>query len=84
MHIIGWIVFGLVIGLVAKLIMPGPNPHGFFATVILGILGAMLGGWIGQAMGLYAPGQPAGFFMALLGAVVLLLLYHFVFVRRTA
>jgi len=74
--VIGWIVFGLVVGLVAKLLMPGKDPGGFIITMLLGIAGAVLGGFIGRAMGLYGPGEAAGFVMSLIGAVILLFVYH--------
>ncbi len=74
---IGWIIFGLIVGALAKLLMPGRDPGGFFVTIILGIVGALLGGWIGRGMGLYGPNEPAGFFMALLGSIILLVLYRF-------
>jgi len=74
---LGWIIFGLVVGALAKLVMPGRDPGGIFVTIILGIVGAMLGGWIGRAMGLYGPNEPTGFFMALIGSVILLALYRF-------
>jgi len=80
---IGWIFFGLIVGVIAKLLMPGRDPGGVVVTILLGIAGAVLGGWIGQALGLYGPQQSAGFFMALLGAIVLLLLYRVLF-RRTS
>ena len=76
--ILGWIVFGLVVGIVAKLLMPGNDPGGFIVTALLGIAGALVGGFIGRAMGLYGPGDPAGFFMSLLGSIVLLVLYRVV------
>ena len=78
MEILGWIVFGLVVGALAKLIMPGDDPGGFIVTAALGIVGALLGGWIGRVLGLYGPGEPAGFVMALVGAIVLLAIYRFV------
>ena len=81
--ILGWIVFGLVVGIVAKLLMPGRDPGGIVVTMLLGIVGAVLGGWIGRAMGLYGPNDAAGFLMSLLGAVVLLVVYR-LFARRTA
>jgi len=74
--ILGWIIFGLFVGIVAKLLMPGRDPGGFIITALLGIVGAAIGGWLGRAMGLYGPDQPAGFFMALVGALVLLGLYR--------
>ncbi len=81
MDILIWIVFGLVVGIVAKFLMPGRDPGGFVLTIALGIIGALLGGWIGRAMGIYQPGEPAGFIMSVIGAIVLLLLYRLVFAR---
>jgi uncharacterized membrane protein YeaQ/YmgE (transglycosylase-associated protein family) len=83
MGILGWIVFGLIVGALAKLVMPGRDPGGFIVTTLLGIVGAVLGGFIGRALGLYGPDEPAGFVMAFIGAIVLLFLYR-VMVRRTA
>ena len=82
--ILGWIVFGFIVGAIAKLLMPGRDPGGFIVTIILGIVGAVLGGWLGRMMGLYQPNEPAGFFMALIGAVVLLAVYRMVAGRRPA
>ena len=84
MGVIGWIVFGLIVGAVAKLLMPGRDPGGFIVTMLLGVAGALIGGWIGQAFGWYGPNEGAGFFMSLLGAILLLWLYRVVVVRRTA
>jgi uncharacterized membrane protein YeaQ/YmgE (transglycosylase-associated protein family) len=83
MTVIGWILFGLVVGAVAKLLMPGRDPGGFIVTILIGIAGAVLGGFAGQAMGLYREGEAAGFLMSLLGAVVLLVLYRMVRPRTT-
>jgi uncharacterized membrane protein YeaQ/YmgE (transglycosylase-associated protein family) len=80
--ILGWIVFGLVVGALAKLVMPGRDPGGVFVTILLGIVGAVLGGWIGRTMGMYGPNEPAGFVMALVGAVVVLALYRMAVGRR--
>ena len=74
--ILGWIVFGLIIGAVAKLIMPGKDPGGIVVTMLLGIVGAVVGGFIGRALGMYEPGQPAGWIMATIGAIVLLAIYR--------
>lgn len=82
MGILGWILFGLVVGALAKLVMPGRDPGGIIVTMLLGIAGAVLGGFVGRAMGLYAEGEPAGLFMAFIGAVVLLLLYRMFVGRR--
>jgi uncharacterized membrane protein YeaQ/YmgE (transglycosylase-associated protein family) len=71
-----WIFFGLLVGAFAKLLMPGRDPGGLIITILLGIAGAVVGGWIGQVIGLYRPGQPAGFFMAVVGSFVLLWIYH--------
>lgn len=83
MAILSWIVFGIVIGFIAKLLMPGRDPGGFIVTMLLGIAGALVGGFIGRAMGFYGPDQSAGWLMSILGAVLLLALYR-VLVRRRA
>ena len=80
--ILGWIVFGLVVGAIAKLVMPGRDPGGVIVTILLGIVGAVLGGWMGRTMGLYGPNEPAGFVMALIGAVVVLALYRMAVGRK--
>jgi uncharacterized membrane protein YeaQ/YmgE (transglycosylase-associated protein family) len=77
------ILFGLVVGVIAKLLMPGRDPGGFIVTILLGIAGALLGGWVGRAMGFYGPNEGAGFFMALLGSILLLVIYRLAFRRRT-
>ena len=78
MGIIGWIVFGAVVGIVAKLLMPGRDPGGFIVTILLGIVGALVGGFVGRALGIYREGDPVGFVMAVLGAIILLVIYRFV------
>jgi uncharacterized membrane protein YeaQ/YmgE (transglycosylase-associated protein family) len=83
MGILGWILFGLVVGVIAKLLMPGRDPGGFIVTILLGIAGAVLGGWVGRALGMYGPNDSAGFFMALLGSIVLLALYRLLARGRT-
>jgi uncharacterized membrane protein YeaQ/YmgE (transglycosylase-associated protein family) len=82
MEILGWIVFGLIAGVIAKLIMPGRDPGGFIVTILLGIVGAFLGGFLGRAMGLYAEGESAGMLMSILGAILLLAIYRFTVGRR--
>jgi len=82
MVILSWIVFGLVIGFIAKLLMPGRDPGGFIVTMLLGIAGALVGGFIGRAMGFYGPGQSAGWLMSILGAIILLALYRMMVRRR--
>jgi uncharacterized membrane protein YeaQ/YmgE (transglycosylase-associated protein family) len=74
--ILGWMVFGLVIGAIAKLLMPGRDPGGIIVTSLLGIVGAVIGGFLGRALGLYQPGEPAGFLMATLGAILVLFVYR--------
>jgi uncharacterized membrane protein YeaQ/YmgE (transglycosylase-associated protein family) len=76
--IIIWIIFGLVVGIVAKFVMPGRDPGGFVVTALLGIVGAVVGGWLGRALNLYRPGEPAGFIMAVVGAVIVLIIYRMV------
>ncbi|HEX3319727.1 MAG TPA: GlsB/YeaQ/YmgE family stress response membrane protein [Terriglobales bacterium] len=83
MHWLWVILIGLIIGAVAKLIMPGKDPSGFIITILLGIAGSLVGTWIGRAVGLYQEGQSAGFIMSVIGAIILLAIYHF-FTRRRA
>ena len=82
MGILSWIVFGLVVGIIAKLLTPGRDPGGFIITTLLGIAGALIGGFIGQALNWYEPNQPAGWLMSIAGAVLLLVLYRVAFKRR--
>jgi uncharacterized membrane protein YeaQ/YmgE (transglycosylase-associated protein family) len=82
-HLLWVLIIGLVVGALAKLIMPGKDPGGIIVTMLLGIAGAFLGGWIGRAVGLYQEGQGAGFIMSLIGAIILLAIYRLVIGRRT-
>ena len=75
MSIIWAIVIGFIVGLVAKLLMPGRDPGGFIVTALLGIVGAVLATFLGQAMGLYAAGEQAGFIASVIGAIIVLFLY---------
>ena len=84
MSIITLIVSGLIIGVIAKLLMPGRDPGGFIITILLGIAGMFLGSFLGGAAGFYKPGQPAGWIVSIIGALVLLALYHLLFIRRSA
>ena len=77
------VLFGLVIGALAKLVMPGRDPGGIIVTMLLGIAGAVLGGFIGRALGWYGEGEPAGWVMSFVGAVALLALYRMFSRRRT-
>ncbi len=81
--ILGWIVFGLIVGAIAKLVMPGRDPGGMLVTILVGIAGALVAGFLGRALGWYQAGEPAGFIMATLGAVLLLFIYR-QFAARTA
>jgi len=83
MGVIGWIIFGLLVGIVAKFLMPGRDPGGFVITAISGIVGALLGGYLGRAIGWDREGDPVGFVVAVLGSIVLLALYRFMVGRRT-
>ena len=78
MGVIGWIVFGLIVGIVAKLLMPGRDPGGFIVTIVLGIVGALVGGYLGRAVGWYGPNDPVGFVMAVLGSIILLVAYRMI------
>jgi len=80
--VIGWIIFGLLVGAIAKLLMPGRDPGGIIVTILLGIVGAVLGGFVGRALGLYGPEDPAGFIMSLLGAILVLAIYRVAIGRR--
>jgi uncharacterized membrane protein YeaQ/YmgE (transglycosylase-associated protein family) len=82
MAILLWILFGLVVGIIAKVLMPGKDPGGFIVTMLLGMAGALVGGFIGRAMGFYGPGQSAGWLMSILGAIILLALYRMLVRRR--
>ncbi|PYR38519.1 MAG: GlsB/YeaQ/YmgE family stress response membrane protein [Acidobacteria bacterium] len=81
--VIGWILFGLIVGAIAKLLMPGRDPGGIIVTMLIGIAGALTGGFIGRALGWYGPNDGAGFFMSLLGAILLLWLYRVIVGRQT-
>ena len=76
--VLGWILFGLIAGVIAKLIMPGRDPGGFIITMLLGIAGALVGGFVGRALGLYGEGEAAGLIMSMLGAIILLGIYRMV------
>ncbi|HJU04170.1 MAG TPA: GlsB/YeaQ/YmgE family stress response membrane protein [Nitrospiraceae bacterium] len=76
MSVLGWIVFGLIVGIVAKFLMPGRDPGGMIVTILLGVVGALVGGFIGRALGWYREGDPVGFVMAVIGAIVVLFIYR--------
>jgi uncharacterized membrane protein YeaQ/YmgE (transglycosylase-associated protein family) len=82
MTIIWAIIIGFIVGLLAKFLMPGRDPGGFIVTTLLGIVGALVATFLGQALGLYAAGQSAGFIGSVIGAIVVLAIYHMVRGRR--
>jgi uncharacterized membrane protein YeaQ/YmgE (transglycosylase-associated protein family) len=83
MHIIGTIIIGFLAGLVAKLLMPGRDPGGFIITILLGIVGAFVATYLGQAIGWYRADEAAGFIGAVVGAIVVLAIYRLIAGRRT-
>jgi uncharacterized membrane protein YeaQ/YmgE (transglycosylase-associated protein family) len=83
MGFLSWIIVGLIVGALAKLVMPGKDPGGIIVTIALGIAGALLGGWIGHALGLYQPNEPAGWILSILGAIILLFLYRMLLAARS-
>ena len=80
--ILGWIVIGALAGIIAKAIMPGRDPGGCIVTILLGIAGALVAGFIGNAVGWYRPGQGAGFIAAIVGAIIILFIYRLIASRR--
>jgi uncharacterized membrane protein YeaQ/YmgE (transglycosylase-associated protein family) len=78
---LAWIIIGLLAGVIAKFLTPGRDPGGCLVTMIIGIAGAVLAGFIGQAVGWYSPGEGAGFLAAIVGAILILLVYR-AFARR--
>jgi uncharacterized membrane protein YeaQ/YmgE (transglycosylase-associated protein family) len=78
---LAWIIIGLLAGMIAKFLTPGRDPSGCLVTMIIGIAGALLAGFLGQAIGWYGPGEGAGFLAAIVGAVLILLAYR-TFARR--
>jgi uncharacterized membrane protein YeaQ/YmgE (transglycosylase-associated protein family) len=78
MGIILTIIIGFIVGLIARAVMPGKDVSGFIWTTLLGIAGAFVGKYVGLGLGLYHDDQPAGFFMSIVGALILLLIYHLI------
>jgi uncharacterized membrane protein YeaQ/YmgE (transglycosylase-associated protein family) len=76
MHLILFLVFGLIVGALARLIMPGREPGGWVVSMLLGVAGSFLGGFLGNVLGLYREGEPAGFIMSLIGAIIVVAAYH--------
>ena len=84
MHILWTLIVGLIVGALAKLVMPGKDPGGIIITILLGVAGAFIGGWIGHALGWYTTGEGPGIIMSVIGAVILLAIYRAVIGRRRA
>ncbi len=82
MHFIWMLIVGLIVGALAKLIMPGTDPGGIIVTMLLGVAGSFMAGLIGRALGWYAAGQPAGFIASVIGAILLLAIYRAIIGRR--
>ncbi len=82
MHLIGAILIGLIVGVIAKFLTPGRDPGGCFITILIGLAGSFVGTYLGQTLGLYRVGEPAGFIGSVIGAVILLLIYRMIFGRR--
>lgn len=82
MHVIWTLIIGLVAGAVAKLLVPGKDPGGWVVTMLLGLAGSFVARWIGVALGYYQPGARVGFFASVLGAIIILVVYHLI--RRIA
>lgn len=80
--ILGWILIGLVAGAIAKFLMPGRDPGGCIVTILIGVAGAVLAGFLGQSLGWYSPGEGAGLLAAIVGAFLILLVYRLVAGRR--
>ena len=82
MSILWTIIIGLIVGALAKFVMPGKDPGGIIITILLGIVGAFVGTFIGRALGLYGQGQAAGWIMSVIGAIIVLAIYRAVVGRR--
>ncbi len=83
MYILWMILIGLIVGAIAKLLMPGRDPGGIIVTILLGIAGAILAGFLGRLVGWYSPNEPAGFIASILGAMLLLFIYRLFLGRGT-
>jgi uncharacterized membrane protein YeaQ/YmgE (transglycosylase-associated protein family) len=75
-NLIGTAIIGLIVGAIAKFFMPGKDPGGFIVTILLGLAGSFVAGYLGRFLGWYQEGQAAGFIMSVLGAILLLYLYR--------
>ena len=84
MSIIWMLLVGLIVGAIAKLMMPGKDPGGIFITMLLGVAGALVAGFLGRGLGWYREGEPVGWFASIIGAVILLALYRLMAARRAS
>ena len=84
MNFLWMLIIGLIVGAIAKFLMPGKDPGGFIVTILIGIVGALIAGWVGGAVGWYGQGEPAGFIASVVGAILLLVVYRFATKGRTA
>lgn len=82
MHWLVVIIIGLIVGAIARLLMPGKDPGGFIITMLLGIAGSVVGTWLGRVIGLYGESEAAGFIMSVIGAVILLGIYRMLLGKR--
>jgi len=82
MNLILFLLFGLIVGALARFIVPGREPGGWIVSILIGVAGSFIGGFLGRALGFYREGEPAGFVMSLVGAVLLVVAYHAVAGRR--
>jgi uncharacterized membrane protein YeaQ/YmgE (transglycosylase-associated protein family) len=82
MHLLIFLVFGLIVGALARLIVPGTEPGGWIISMVLGVLGSFLGTFLGRGLGWYQDGEAAGFLMSLIGAIVVVASYHAIAHRR--
>ena len=84
MHLIVFLIFGLIVGALARFIVPGKESGGWLVSLVLGVVGSVTGAFLGRAMGFYREGEPAGFIMSLAGAILLVIAYHAFARRRSA
>jgi len=82
MHLVLFLLFGLIVGGIARFLVPGREPGGWLTSMAIGVAGAFLGGFVGRALSLYREGEPAGFVMSLVGAIVVVMGYHAILHRR--
>ena len=84
MQLFLFLIFGLIVGVIARLIVPGREPGGWGTSILIGVLGSFVGGFLGRLVGVYGEGRPAGFLMSVVGAIVLLVGYHAIGGRRAS